>query len=188
LNKIDNEKSFIKTEKNYKRHKLTENGISPRGIPGFGEGLVRTTGNEHLENGMITEEKEIRNKMQDKRNRKRQTILENFIEPNFVGLEDYNNLIVCWGSTFLIIKEAVQNMNQKDTSILHFKQVYPLSDSVKKYFDKANKTIVVENNSTGQFKRLLKAELNINCDESILKYDGRSFSVENLTKKLQKRI
>jgi len=40
LSDIRNQSHVVKTNKEYKRYQLTENGISPRGIPGYGEGLV----------------------------------------------------------------------------------------------------------------------------------------------------
>ncbi len=185
IDSFKNNKYFIKTDEDYKRHKLTENGISPRGIPGYGKGLIRTTGNEHLENGMITEDRNVRNKMQQKRNKKHEEVTDEFVSPKFYGSRNYDYLIVGWGSTYNIIREAVDNIDRDDISILHFSQVYPLNNSVKKYFNNIKKSIVVENNSTGQFRKLLKSELNIECDGSILKYDGRSFSVEGIKNQIQ---
>ncbi len=40
------------------------------------------------------------------------------------------------------------------------------------------KLVVVENNYTGQFKRLLQSETCIQVDHTILRYDGRAFSPE----------
>ena len=43
------EKHIVKTDKDYKRFSLTKNGISPRGIPGYGSGNVCADSDEHDE-------------------------------------------------------------------------------------------------------------------------------------------
>jgi 2-oxoglutarate ferredoxin oxidoreductase subunit alpha len=40
--------------------------------------------------------------------------------------------------------------------------------------------VVVENNYTGQFKRLLQAETCIRVDRTLPRYDGRPFSPEDV--------
>jgi len=46
-------KHFVETRQGYKRYQLTEAGISPRGIPGFGEGLVVLDSDEHDEEAIL---------------------------------------------------------------------------------------------------------------------------------------
>lgn len=186
LNTVEKENYVIKTENNYKRYELSENPISKRGIPGYGDGIVMLCGNEHDEFGDITENVELVNKMMEKRNKKLELIKKDFIEPEFFGKETYKNLIVSWGSTYYSVKEALLKLNLNDTALLHFEQVYPISDSIKKYFEKAEKVINVELNYSGQLGQLLKCEFGINLHSSILKYDGRPFSVEDISKDIEK--
>ncbi|UYP01134.1 2-oxoacid:acceptor oxidoreductase subunit alpha [Oceanotoga sp. DSM 15011] len=188
LDNIKIEKYFIKTDKNYKRYKITENGISPRGIPNYGEGIVGVDSDEHDEYGHITEDLDIRIKMMDKRMGKLDLLKENAIMPEIIGSEDFKNLIISWGSNYNSVKEALKKSKIKNTSILHFTQLYPLNNKVKDLLKKAEKIIVVENNATGQFANLLKLETNINIDNRILKYDGMPFSVEELIKKIEEII
>ena len=101
---------------------------------------------------------------------------------------DYNILIVGWGSTYGIIKEALDNLNRKDIAFLYFKQVYPLHESTKKYLIKADKTIIFENNAESQFANLIKRETDFKIDKNILKYNGRPFSVEEVTESLKNFI
>jgi len=95
---------------------------------------------------------------------------------------------VCWGSTQNIAEEAVRKLGRKDTALLHFKQVYPLPDQTAGYLQKAEKTIVVENNATSQFANLIKLQTGIDIDEKILKYNGLSFFVEELAEKLKEAL
>jgi 2-oxoglutarate ferredoxin oxidoreductase subunit alpha len=184
LSDINIEKHIIKTDEDYKRYKLTDNGISPRGIPGYGKGLVAVDSDEHDEAGHITEDLGLRVEMVDKRLKKFELLKDETIPPELVGSEDYKNLIVCWGSTYNIVREAVKNLGRDDTAFLHFKQVYPLPCQTSNYLKKAKRIIIVENNATSQFAKLIKLHTGIEINDRILKYDGLSFYVEELAEKL----
>jgi len=184
LSDINIEKHIIRTGADYKRYKLTAGGISPRGIPGFGNGLVVVDSDEHDEAGHITEDLDLRTKMVEKRLRKFELLKNEIIPPELVGPDDYKNLVVCWGSTYNIVKEAVKNLGRDDVAFLHFKQVYPLPNDTVDYLQKAQKTVIVENNATSQFAKLIKLHTGIDIKSRILKYSGLSFYVEELTEKL----
>jgi 2-oxoglutarate ferredoxin oxidoreductase subunit alpha len=184
LSNINIEKNIIKTEVDYKRYKLTDNGISRRGIPGYGEGLVAVDSDEHDEEGHITEDLDLRIQMVNKRLKKLELLQNEAIPPELVGPEDYKNLIVCWGSTYNVIREAVENLGRDDTAFLHFKQVYPLPVQTSDYLQKAKRIIIVENNATAQFAKLIKLHTGVEINDRILKYDGLSFYVEELADKL----
>jgi 2-oxoglutarate ferredoxin oxidoreductase subunit alpha len=184
LSDINIEKHIIKTDADYKRYKLTENGISPRGIPGYGKGLVAVDSDEHDEAGHITEDLGLRVEMVNKRLKKFELLKDESIPPELVGSEDYKNLIVCWGSTYNVVKEAVINLGRDDTAFLHFKQVYPLPGQTSDYLKKAKRIIIVENNATSQFAKLIKLHTGIEIKDRILKYDGLSFYIEELADKL----
>jgi 2-oxoglutarate ferredoxin oxidoreductase subunit alpha len=62
--------------------------------------------------------------------------------------------------------------------------VYPLPGQTSDYLKKARRTIIVENNATSQFAKLIKLHTGIEINNRILKYDGLSFYVEELTEKL----
>ena len=181
---IDNQ--IIKTEKNYKRFFLKENGISPRGIPGFGEGLVRVDSDEHDEDGLLTEDLDIRVKMTDKRLKKLALIKKDVIEPVFIGNKNYETLVIGWGSTYNVIKDALSEINNNKIGYLHFTQVYPISEKVKPYLEKAKNIIIIENNATSQFSKLLTIFTGIEIKNKILKYNGIHFYLEELIEKINK--
>jgi 2-oxoglutarate ferredoxin oxidoreductase subunit alpha len=181
------EKHIVKTEADYNRYTFTESGISPKGIPGYGEGLVDADSHTHDEYGIITEDPGLRNKMVEKRFQKLELIREVVERPEFIGDEDkYTILIVSWGSNHYIIKEALKIINNKDIGFLHFKQVYPIHQCIKKFLEKAKVKIAVEQNPTGQFAKLIENETHIHMDHRILKYSGYTFSVEELVEKITK--
>ena len=57
--KLNVTKYIVETDENYKRYELTESGISPRGVPGYGKGFVRVDSHTHTPEGYITESAEI---------------------------------------------------------------------------------------------------------------------------------
>ncbi len=183
------ENTVVKTTKDYQRYKLTKDGISPRGIPGFGEGLVRADSDEHDEDGFITEDLDgVRIKMVEKRFNKLAEITKNVIPPDLLGSKDYKTLVIGWGSTYTAIKEAIETIGRDDIGFLYFKQVYPLHPDTRKWLKKAEKLIIVENNVTSQFGKLIHLFADIKIKNKILKFNGMPFSVEELIEKIKKIV
>lgn len=185
FDRISNINYFVKTKKNYKRYELTKNGISPRGIPGYGNGLICVDSDEHDEEGHITESMNIRTKMVDKRLTKLKELIKETIQPTLIGNKNYKTLIIGWGSTYHIIKEALEKINQKNISFLHFNQIYPIHKDALKYLKKAERTIIVENNATSQFSKLIKLQTGYEINHKILQYNGLPFSVETIEKQIK---
>ncbi len=186
LSDVKVEKHFVKTAADYKRYEITKNGISPRGIPGFGKGLVCVDSDEHDIEGHITEDLQLRTKMVDKRLRKLQSAKKDMLPPELYPKRKYRSLVVCWGSTYNIVKEAIALLDRDDTSLLHYSQVYPLHFKTADYLAKARKIISVESNATAQFAKLIKLHTGIDIENRILKYNGLSFAVEEVAEKLKK--
>ena len=180
VTKLNNDYHIIETEADYQRYKLTENGISPRGIPGYGGGLVAIDSDEHDENGRITEDHDIRISMVSKRFKKLEQIKEHIIPPVFIGEKGYKGLIIGWGSTHSIIEEALEYLQDEQLAYLHFNQIYPLHPIIKSYIQDAEFTIVIENNVTGQFSDLIQQEICVKIDHRVLKYNGLPFAVEEV--------
>jgi len=188
ISKIKIEQHIIETDSDYKRYVLTDDGISPRGTPGKGNGLVVVDSDEHDYEGHITEDHNVRITMVEKRLKKYNSIIKEAIPPEIVGKKECKNLVVCWGSTNNIVSESIKQLEHDDVSMLYFKQVYPLHPDIHKYFEKAENSIIVENNATSQFGSILKLFAGIDIQTKILKYNGLAFSVEELTEKLENVI
>ncbi len=188
LSQVKIESAIVRTTNGYKRYRLTEDGISPRGIPGFGEGFVNADCHHHDEDGHISENLELRPVMVDKLFKKMKVIKNEVVPPELVGSFDYKTLVICWGSNYNIVKEAIEDMNHSDVAMLHFSQVYPLHPDTEKYLRKAEKIIVVENNAASQFAKLIKLSFGVSAHSSILKYDGLPFSVEGVKSAIERTL
>jgi 2-oxoglutarate ferredoxin oxidoreductase subunit alpha len=182
----DKEKHIIESKKDYQRYAFTENGISPRALPGFGTGLVCIDSDEHDTSGHITEDFSLRIEMVKKRLKRIEDITFESLEPTVIG-EGKEIIVIGWGSTFETIKEAIDKMDNKKIKYLHYEQVYPLYKGTKELLKHAKKIIVIEGNATGQFAEIIKKETNKEVI-NILKYNGLQFFVEEIVQEITERI
>ena len=161
---------------NYKRYLLTVDGISPRAFPGEEGKSIVASGNVHREDGHITEDSDMRNKMVAKFMNKLPAIMKSLNPPELYGSEDAETTILTWGSTWGAANEAVQILKDAGVSInqLHFCDIYPLrTDKLRKVLSKSKTIISVEQNVTSQFAQLVKMATGISVHHHINKYDGR---------------
>ncbi len=163
----------------YKRHQLTDSGISPRAFPGLSEALVVTDSDEHGEDGHLIEDGEIRTQQMDKRLRKIDGLRHEIAPPLVYGAEKPELTLVSWGSTYGAVREAVDILNAEGRAInmLQISELWPFPvEAVSKALNQAGKTYVVEGNASGQLARLIRTETGIAVEGKILKYDGRPFT------------
>jgi 2-oxoglutarate ferredoxin oxidoreductase subunit alpha len=111
--------------------------------------------------------------MMEKRMGKLDAISADSVPPVLVGPEDYRVLVIGWGSNYHIIEEAVRLLRKDDIAFLHFGQVFPLPPETYGYLERADVTIAVENNYTGQFARLLRTYAQYDVDHRILQLLAR---------------
>ncbi|MFW9886810.1 MAG: 2-oxoacid:acceptor oxidoreductase subunit alpha [Candidatus Thorarchaeota archaeon] len=177
------EKHIIETNSKYKRYKFTENGVSPRGVPNHGTGLVVADSDEHDESGHITEDLNLRPKMVNKRlYRKLELLRNNAIPPTLVGDNDYDVLLVAWGSNYHAVREALERTGSDGIAMLHFSQVYPISQEAGNHLRRAKRIMSVENNATGQFANLIEKEMSLSIPQEgrLLSYNGLPIPVEEI--------
>ncbi|MCL1972391.1 MAG: 2-oxoacid:acceptor oxidoreductase subunit alpha [Endomicrobia bacterium] len=178
-------KHISEMPENYMRYSNTPNGVSPRGVPGYGKGFVCVDSDEHDENGRITESENTRVLMHKKRMKKYIGILAEAAEPELIGTPDYENLVICWGSTKNTVKEALNILKHEKTAILYYKQVYPVHVKTNDYLRKASRIIFVENNFSGQFENLIRKFTNIRSTVHVHKYDGLPFSADKVAQQIK---
>ncbi len=178
-------------EGGYLRYRYTEDGISPRLVPGKTKNFVTSDSDEHDEYGRIIEDSETRICMMNKRLHKLEGLKNELLEPEFVGPKGAESdgvevLLVGWGSMDGPIKEAIQILNEhgvKDRryGALIFGDIYPLPQKqLLRYAPHASEIINIEQNATGQLADLIREQTGIVCSRSILKYDGRQISATEI--------
>jgi 2-oxoglutarate ferredoxin oxidoreductase subunit alpha len=171
---------IVKTSPGYRRYDLQAGPVSPRGIPGHGDGFVKVDSDEHDENGHITEDLGLRVQMVRKRMGKLELLRQEAAQPELSGEEGAETMVISWGSTFHAVEEALAGASRRDISHLHFSQVYPLPAGLEKMLNRAKKRVVIESNAGGQFAMLLERETGVHIDQKVLKYDGMPFAVEEI--------
>jgi 2-oxoglutarate/2-oxoacid ferredoxin oxidoreductase subunit alpha len=170
----------------YRRHALTEDGVSPFAVPGASRHLVITDSDEHDEEGHIIEDSPTRTDMVNKRLFRKGPLVGSEINPPLLyGHSVPDFVVVGWGSTFGVMKEAVDVLSEAHkVAMLHFSEVYPLPSRDKLDYlgilNKARMTVCVENNAAGQFAWLMRAETGFEFTAKINKYDGRPFTLDSL--------
>ncbi|HZR99881.1 MAG TPA: 2-oxoacid:acceptor oxidoreductase subunit alpha [Chloroflexota bacterium] len=167
----------------YRRHLVTESGISPRAVPGHPNAVYVTTGDEHTEYGFITEESDERRAQMQKRMRKQELAVQDMRLPLRYGPEDADVTFVGWGSTYGALREAVDvlNLDGPRANLLQFTEIWPLDwEQVRAQLDAARSLWLVEQNYTGQLGNLLRAYTGKAMDKRILKYDGRPISADEI--------
>jgi 2-oxoglutarate ferredoxin oxidoreductase subunit alpha len=188
---ISGQEAIVKGER-YKRYKYTEDGVSPRIIPGkIEDQVVLVDSDEHDEYGNITESSKVRINMVDKRAKKFESLKKEVQEPWLIGEKEPEHLIVAWGSLYGAVKEAVEALVSEGLSVgaLVFGDIWPLpTENLERMYKTAKNLIVVEQNSTAQLDGLIRQEMLIKCSHKILKYDGRAFSGEEIYDRLKEEV
>ncbi len=169
-------------EGKFKRYKITDDGVSPRALPGNPETIHSVTSDEHTEAGHISEEAEQRVPMMNKRMRKLETARAEMRPPRLYGPEDADITFVCWGSTYMVCREAVELASEQGLSLnlLQFTDLWPFPPGAAEALERARRLVLVEQNYNGQLGQLIRQQTGLEIEERLLKYDGRPFNPEDL--------
>jgi 2-oxoglutarate ferredoxin oxidoreductase subunit alpha len=175
----------------YKRHLITESGISPRAFPLQGEALVVTDSDEHDEDGYLIEDAETRTRMMQKRMRKVTGLKKEIAAPQLYGNEKADVTLLAWGSTCGAVREAVDILLEENVNAnaVFFKELWPFpAGAMAGIMDSCRNSYVVESNATGQLAHVIQAETGRKAGKSILKYDGRPFTPQYIVGELRKEM
>jgi len=172
---------------NYLRFKLSENNpVSPRVVLGTKDAIFWNTGDEHTEEGHITEDPELRIRMMDKRMDKLEVALKEIPDEDKVveyGEEEGDIAIVSWGSTKGAILDAMDMLAAEGIKVkfVQVRLISPFPGEMVKSMLKDSKIIVdIEMNYTGQLGSVLRQHTGIECNYHIVKYNGRPMSLDEV--------
>ena len=173
------------TDGKFTPHAVTEDGVSPRVLPGTPGGVHMSTGLEHDAFGRRTEDTNVRIEQVDKRQRKFDVAREReALEVRSFGASDAETLVLSWGSNEGAIVEALGLLEEP----VHFLSVPYLSPrpDLTEAVEAATQVIVVECNATGQFANLIEHDTLQRVDR-ITKYDGVRFKADELAAAIAER-
>lgn len=185
--RIDRGKMKLDFDSNYKRYSITENGISPRTIPGLGNFFVSNS-DEHDQTGFSSEEIDNRLAQMNKRMKKLEICAKTDMPAQIVyGSKDADLTIVSWGSNKGSIVQAIEQY--KNVNYLHITWMNPFPvDQVKSILTKAKKVLLMECNYSGQLGQVITQHTGIEISDKILKIDGRPFFVEEVKDAIEERL
>lgn len=183
--------------KDYQRYKITENGISPRAIPGTPGGIFFSTGLEHDENGRPDYSEHGHLKMTRKRYNKHSCVLEEAPAVEIVGIESEQNSdqgdrkydigIISWGSSAGAAHEAVMFARKEGINAVSFSSMllspFPENELIA-FADKCEKILVPELNYSGQFASFAAGVLNRPVERLNI-ISGRPMASEDILQKIR---
>jgi len=194
---IDRGKIQKEPVKEFKRYQITDDGISPRSLPGTKALAFVAASDEHDEYGNLIsdvlaglpEYAELRKKMHEKRLRKLETMIKNNdIEMPMVLNENADIFIVTFGSSTESSIEAISLLKERgiNAGLIAFSYLHPMkSEEVKKLLS-GKRLVDVECNATGQLAKLIAMNTGVIIKDRVLRYDGEAITSKEIADGVEK--
>jgi 2-oxoglutarate ferredoxin oxidoreductase subunit alpha len=190
INLIDRAEPTGKDLEDYRRFRITPDGVSPIARPGTPGGQYLATGLEHTERGYPDYSPENHLQMSRKRFRKMEVIARSF-DANPIeiwGRPDAKIGILGWGSTAGAIREARCLAEEKGIYVRHM-HPHTLSPmphrQISNFLVRLEHLIIVEENYTGQFAHHIKAHFGVKAIE-LHKCEGIPITPEEILRGIEK--
>jgi 2-oxoglutarate ferredoxin oxidoreductase subunit alpha len=132
-----------------------------------------------------------RRAMMDKRQRKMTGLEAAVPPPKIIGPRNAEVTLIGWGSTKGVIEEAIELLAEAGVTAnqLQIRWMVPLhGDAILHELAGARRTIIVENNYSGQFARYLRSETSFVPDGHIRKYDGEPFMPHHIVEAVKEQL
>src|SRR5258708_24875824 len=183
------------TNGDYKRYKITESGISPRAVPVVPGDNPTAATDEPMEDGVLMSAQFTnpikRRAMMEKRMRKVVGIETAVPPPVLWGPREADVTLIGWGSTKGVIEESCEILNEQGITAnqLQIRWLVPLhGDAILEILKDSRRTIIVENNYSGQFARYLRSQTSFVADGHIRKYDGEPFMPHHIVEAVKDQL
>lgn len=150
-------------------------------LPGTAGLEHRVGGLEKNNDGAVSSDPLVHERMVNERAAKVAKLAEFIPEQKVIGQEKGDVLIVGWGGTFGHLYTAVKELQAEghSVSLAHFDYIFPLPKNTEQIFSNYKKIIVCELNS-GQFANYLRAELQQFHYHQCNKVQGQPFIVKEI--------
>ncbi len=199
--KIDRGKVVETATQNGKfaRYAFTDDGISPRSIPGTpGLEHVAPTDEHDIYGNLISDYfagidqyVEIRKNMYAKRMKKIETMLKNesIFVPEVLN-ENAKHFLVVFGSTYGPAKEAIEMLNKEglDFGLISFSYLLPLDEAKTKAALEGKDLIDVEANYNAQLAQWIRMNTGIEIKKKIRDWSGEPFTAEQIYEQAKRLV
>lgn len=160
----------------FHRYEMSENGVSPRSIPGQEKGIFLANSDESDTQGFSNEDAENRTQKVEKRFLKTRFLKQEMPELNVYGNIRSKLCFVTWGSTKGAVLEAMRRLQNDGIAskllALNYVEPFPTQE-VEKFIKNSKRVILIENNYTGQLGTLISHHTGYELTDKLLKFDGR---------------
>lgn len=183
-----------KDDFHFHRFALTDNGVSKRAFLGQKGGIHWLTGDEHTEQGHITEDPDLRMSMMRKRMNKEVIALAEIpAEKKYTlfGPSTAPVTIVSWGSTKGAILDALDRLKEEgiECNFLQVKLMWPFpAKEIEDLLKDAKIIVNIEQNYTAQFGKVLRQETGILANHNLLKYNGRPMTEDEIVRGVKRLV
>jgi 2-oxoglutarate/2-oxoacid ferredoxin oxidoreductase subunit alpha len=180
---IKKNREYISPDGNFLRYKNTDDGISPRTLPGMSGGIHRSSTYEHDEAGDYNETESNRIMMMNKRARKLESALKELSAPKLIGPGKADITFVTWGSPKEALLEVMELLEADGITANLLQVVYIIpfhTKEISAVLENAKRVIGVEQNSEAQLCALIREKTGYLIEDKILKYSGRQFTAHEL--------
>jgi len=160
------------------RYLVTEDGISPRSVPGEAGGEHTASSYEHREDGSGTEDPAEVRLQNGKRLQKTTSAAAQVPEATILGPVDADLTLVCWGGTRGPACDAAKLLTAQGTptNVIAIRYIRPLPNNIGALLSAARRLVLVEGNAIGQLGGWLREQTGIDIKENILDASGRPFT------------
>lgn len=166
----------------FQRYSQTEDGVSPRTLPGTLHGQYLATGVEHMQSGKVSEDPGNRRAQMDKRSRKMEPLLGREGAIECLDTDGAEVVVIGFGSPIGAIDEAIAELEGARVGRIQVRQLWPLPvEQIRRATENARAVLVVEENFTGELHELMAMQgLPDERWRSLRKYDGTLFLPEEI--------
>lgn len=173
------------------RFALTPSGLSPRPLLGQVAGQHWSTGVEHSEQGQVTEDPVLRERMMEKRAQKLALAAAEIpLSEQFEVLGDERAAftVFTWGSNKGAVLDAIRRLSTAGirARLVQLRLLWPFpTEAVRQLLETAAPSVIIECSYSAQLDLLFQQQIGAGCDHQVVKYSGRPISGEALVTALQ---
>lgn len=182
---INTESKFNHKTLFYPRYQDTSDGIHLRTIPGQKNGEYNANSSEHDIYGFASNKISDRNLQTNRRLKKIENIKKDLPLPKTPD-NLTSTALISWGSTRDIAATIVESVPK--LTHLHFEFLYPLPEKTADLLAKFDRLVVLENNLTHQFARLLIENISRKIDLCLGADTGRPLDPNDYIKTLKNYV